>query len=46
MKKDTRNEPAPDLKQPEYDPPQVESVIDADALAREVHYAGFVGASP
>lgn len=46
MKKDTRNGPEPDLKQPEYDPPQVEIVIDADALTREVHYAGFVGVSP
>ena len=46
MKKDARNEPARDLEQPEYEPPQVERVINGDELAREVHYAGFVGASP
>jgi hypothetical protein len=40
MKADPRNAPAQDPKHPEYDPPQVERVIDADDLAREVHYAG------
>jgi hypothetical protein len=28
-----------------YDPPQVEQVIGADELAREVHYAGAVDPS-
>ncbi len=39
MKKDTSSEPASDRKT-EYEPPQVERVMDADELAREVHYAG------
>lgn len=38
MENDTRK--APDSKQPEYDPPRVELVMDADELVREVHYAG------
>jgi hypothetical protein len=40
MPKDERKDAAADSKQPEYEPPQVESVMDADELAREVHYAG------
>jgi hypothetical protein len=39
VKKDASSEPAPD-RMPEYEPPQVERVMDADELAREVHYAG------
>jgi hypothetical protein len=39
VKKDTSSEPARD-REPEYEPPQVERVMDADELAREVHYAG------
>ncbi|MGH7566708.1 MAG: hypothetical protein ACREK2_07755 [Gemmatimonadota bacterium] len=42
MESEARNEPAPDPKHPEYNPPQVERVMDADELAREVHYAGEV----
>lgn len=38
---ETRNERTLDPKQPEYEPPQVERVMDADELAREVHYAGI-----
>lgn len=37
-----RNEPAPAPKTPKYDPPQVEEVIGAEEIAREVHYAGTV----
>ena len=44
MKKDTSSAPAPDVK-PEYEPPQVERVMDADELAREVHYAGILPVS-
>jgi hypothetical protein len=44
--KDTRSGRAPDLVQGEYEPPQVERVINADALAREVHYAGKDQVSP
>ncbi len=40
MTKDSRNDHAPEPKQPEYEPPQVDKVVDADELAREVHYAG------
>jgi hypothetical protein len=39
VKNDTSTEPAPERK-PGYEPPQVERVMDADELAREVHYAG------
>jgi hypothetical protein len=28
-------------ERPGYDPPRVERVMDADELAREVHYAGI-----
>jgi hypothetical protein len=31
-----------DPKHPEYEPPQIEQVLEADELAREVHYAGDV----
>lgn len=40
MRRDIGNEPTQDPRQPEYEAPQVERVIDADELAREVHYAG------
>jgi len=46
MTKDSRNEPSPDPKLPEYEAPQVERVMDADELSREVHYAGGVVLSP
>lgn len=42
MENETRNEAPPVARRPEYDPPQVERVMDADELAREVHYAGAV----
>ena len=29
-------------EEPGYDPPQVERVLDADELEREVHYAGDI----
>ena len=45
MTKEAGNEPAADLEQG-YEPPQVECVIDADELSREVHYAGGVVVSP
>lgn len=45
MENAKRNEPAPAPKTPKYDPPQVEEVIGADEIAREVHYAGGVGLS-
>jgi hypothetical protein len=31
---------ARETEQPEYEAPQVERVMDAEELAREVHYAG------
>ena len=40
MENDTRKDSAPDSEHPEYDPPRVEQVMDADELVREVHYAG------
>jgi hypothetical protein len=46
MENVTRNEPLPALKRPEYEPPQVERVMGADEIAREVHYAGSIGISP
>jgi hypothetical protein len=30
------------VRRPEYEPPRVESVMSAEDLAREVHYAGVV----
>ena len=42
MENEKRNEHAPVPKTPKYDPPQVEEVIGADEIAREVHYAGGV----
>jgi len=39
VKKDISSQPERDME-PEYEPPQVERVMDADELAREVHYAG------
>jgi len=42
MTMDSRDVPAPDPRQPEYEPPQVERVMEADELAREVHYAGDI----
>ena len=41
MDEGTRRTPGPDPKHSEYEPPQVERVMDADELAREVHYAGI-----
>ena len=41
MEDERRNESPPASKRPKYDPPQVEDVLTADELAREVHYAGF-----
>jgi hypothetical protein len=46
MENETRNDPAPAPKRPAYDPPQVERVMNADEIAREVHYAGSIGISP
>lgn len=40
-----RNEPQRIEKQPDYEAPQVEQVMGADEIAREVHYAG-VDVSP
>ena len=40
MENEKRNEPAPAAESPKYDPPQVEEVIGADEIEREVHYAG------
>lgn len=40
MDGETRNAPTQDPKHPEYEPPQVERVIDAEEISREVHYAG------
>jgi hypothetical protein len=31
----------PETRRSDYEPPQVERVMDANELAREVHYAGF-----
>jgi hypothetical protein len=45
MENETRNDPARTPKRPEYEPPQVEEVLSADDLAREVHYAGVVPVS-
>jgi hypothetical protein len=41
--KDPKDEHATDLEQPAYESPQVEQVMGADEIAREVHYAGDVG---
>lgn len=41
MEDELRDESAPAPKRPAYDPPQIEDVMTADELAREVHYAGF-----
>ena len=40
MEDERRNESATASKRPAYMPPQVEDVLTADELAREVHYAG------
>jgi len=40
MDGETRNTLTPDPKHPEYEPPQVERVMDAEEISREVHYAG------
>jgi len=38
---------SPDDRKPvEYEPPEVERVLDADELTREVHYAGGDGIPP
>jgi hypothetical protein len=41
MNGEIRNTPASDANSSEYEAPQVERVMEADELAREVHYAGF-----
>lgn len=40
MERENENGALPVAKSPEYEPPQVEGVMNADDLAREVHYAG------
>ncbi|HJR53086.1 MAG TPA: hypothetical protein VJ982_05175 [Gemmatimonadota bacterium] len=40
MEEEVRNTPVSDPKRSEYEAPQVERVMEADELAREVHYAG------
>ena len=45
MKKDDRNVSGAEATRAEYEPPQVLSVLDADELTREVHYAGFTQVS-
>ena len=40
MEDERRNESGEASKRPAYEPPQVEDVLTADELAREVHYAG------
>lgn len=40
MEGEIRNTPASDPMRSEYEAPQVERVMKADELAREVHYAG------
>jgi hypothetical protein len=45
MPNEIRNGPPPP-ERPEYEPPQVERVMNADEIAREVHYAGSIGISP
>jgi hypothetical protein len=45
MDNEARNEPQRVEKQPDYEAPQVEQVMGADEIAREVHYAG-VDVSP
>jgi hypothetical protein len=45
MEKDPRNVSGAEVTRAEYEPPQVLSVMDADELTREVHYAGFVQVS-
>ena len=42
MENEKQNDPAPAPRMPKYDPPQVEEVIGADEIAREVHYAGSI----
>ena len=37
---DDQNAPTPVTQDSEYEAPQVERVMDAEELAREVHYAG------
>ena len=45
MEKYPRNVSEAEAKRAEYEPPQVLSVLDADELTREVHYAGFASVS-
>jgi len=45
MQDDIQPTPVPEPTRSEYEPPQVERVIDANELAREVHYAGFTRTS-
>jgi hypothetical protein len=41
MEKDPRGLSPEDVRPASYEPPQVECVMDAEDLAREVHYAGI-----
>ena len=41
MQDEHQREPAADPEHSEYEPPQVERVMDHEELSREVHYAGF-----
>lgn len=43
MKEESRKEPAQAPNEAPYAPPQVEEVLDAADLNREVHYAGTPG---
>ena len=43
MTEEIRKEPAQAPTEAPYDPPQVEQVLDAADLMREVHYAGAPG---
>ena len=40
MENERRNDTAPKAETHSYEPPQVEEVLSAEDLAREVHYAG------
>jgi hypothetical protein len=42
MQAENQREPASKTQPSEYESPRVESVMDAEELAREVHYAGGV----
>ena len=46
MERDPRTVCPEDVRPGAYEPPQVERVMDAEVLAREVHYAGVFEVSP